>query len=75
MIPPPRSAPLPSQPSSSFKISCYQKHKLEFLAAPNSSLTLAMPGAAAIHSGFSIQWSANPVKDPDGKAKLAIKIK
>lgn len=56
-------------------ISCYQKHKIEFLAAPNSALTLAMPGAAAIHSGFWIQWSPDVAKDPDGKAKLAIKVK
>ena len=52
----------------------YQKRKIEFLASPNSSLTLGNAGAAPLHSGFWFQWSPNVAKDPDGKAKLAIRV-
>ncbi len=56
-------------------IAAYQDRKIEFIAAPNSSLTLGNAGATSLHGGFGIQWSADAAKDPDGKAKLAIRIK
>ncbi len=57
------------------EISFYQKRRIEILAAPNSSLTLCNAGPAPLHNGFWFQWSADAAKDPDGKAKLAIRIK
>jgi hypothetical protein len=56
------------------EISFYQKRKIELLAAPNSSLTLCNAGPAPLHHGFWFQWSADAAKDPDGKAKLALRI-
>ena len=53
----------------------YQKKKIEFLASPNSFLTLGNAGAAPLHSGFWFQWSPDAAKDPGGQAKLAIRIK
>jgi hypothetical protein len=61
--------------SAEMEISAYQNRKIEFFAAPNSSLTLASTAPAPLHNGFSLQWSADPAKDPVGKAKLAISIK
>lgn len=56
-------------------IAAYQERKFEFLAAPNSSLTLGYTAPLPLHNGFYLQWSADPAKDPAGKAKLAIRIK
>jgi hypothetical protein len=61
--------------SAEVEIGAYQNRKIEFLAAPNSSLTLAYTAPLPLHNGFYLQWSADPAKDPDGKAKLAVSIK
>jgi hypothetical protein len=61
--------------SAEVEIGAFQNRKIEFLAAPNSSITLTNAAPAPLHSGFYLQWSADPAKDPDGKAKLAIRIK
>lgn len=56
-------------------IGAYQDRKIELIAAPNSFLTLGNAGAAPLHAGFWLQWSADAAKDPAGKAKLAIRVK
>ena len=61
--------------SAEVEISDYQNRKIEFLAAPNSSLTLGYTAPLPLHNGFYLQWSADPAKDPEGKAKLAVSIK
>jgi len=61
--------------SAEVEIGAYQNRKIEFLAAPNSSLTLGYSAPLSLHNGFYLQWSADPAKDPEGKAKLAIRIK
>jgi hypothetical protein len=60
--------------SAEVEISAYQKRRVEFLAAPNSSLTLNA-GPGPLHNGFWFQCSADPTKDPEGIAKLAVRIK
>jgi hypothetical protein len=65
----------PGSSSAEVEISAYQKRNIEFLAAPNSSLTLVDAAPAPLHNGFLIQWSPDAAKDPEGKAKLAIRIK
>lgn len=57
------------------EIGAFQGRKIEFIAAPNSSLTLGNAGVASLHGGFGLQWSADAAKDPEGKAKLAIRVK
>jgi hypothetical protein len=61
--------------SAEVEIGAFQNRKIEFLAAPKSSLTLGYTAPLPLHNGFYLQWSADPAKDPDGKAKLAISIK
>ncbi len=61
--------------SAEVKISAYANRKIKLQAATNSSLSLVNVSPAPLHSGFCFQWSADAVKDPDGKAKLAIMIR
>jgi hypothetical protein len=62
--------------SAEVEIDHYQSKKFELLAAPNSSLVLGNAGqTASLYDGFWFEWSADAVKDLDGKAKLAIMIK
>jgi hypothetical protein len=61
--------------SAEVEIGAFQNRKIEFLAAPKSSLTLGYTAPLPLHNGFYLQWSADPAKDPDGKAKFAVSIK
>lgn len=53
----------------------YEGRRIELIAAPNSSLIIGNAGAGPLHADLWFQWSADAVKDPAGKAQLAIKIK
>jgi hypothetical protein len=54
----------------------YKGRKIQFTASPdNSSITLANPKAAPIYMGFWVNWSPDPAKDPEGKARLAISVR
>jgi hypothetical protein len=61
--------------SAEVEIGAYQNRKIEFLAAPNSSLTLGYTAPLPLHNGFYLQWSPDPAKDPECKSKLTIRIK
>ena len=61
--------------SAEVEIGAYQNRRIELQAATNSSLSLVNASPSPLHSGFWFQWSADAIKDPDGKAKLAIAIK
>lgn len=61
--------------SAEVEISAYQDRKIEFLAAQGSSLTMENLAPGALHDGFWFQWSSDPANDPQGKAKLNIRIK
>ena len=61
--------------SAELEISVYQSRTIEFIAAPNSSMMIANAATAPLNRGFWVQWSADAVKDPDGKTKVAIRIK
>jgi len=65
----------PGSSSAEVEISVYQKRNIEFLAAPNSSLTLVNAAPDPLHNGFWLHWSPDAAKDPEGKAKLAIRIR
>ena len=61
--------------SAEVDINAYQNRKIELQAATNSSLSLLNASPAPLQSGFWFQWTADPAKDPEGKARLAIMIK
>lgn len=61
--------------STEVKIAAYGKKRFFFTASPESLLMLSNTKPASLSEGFSIQWSPDPAKNKDGKARLAIEIK
>jgi hypothetical protein len=61
--------------STEVKIAAYGKKRFFFTASPESLLKLSNTKPASLSEGFSIQWSPDPAKNKDGKARLAIEIK
>ncbi len=55
-------------------VSVYGTRKLEFIASPNSSIQLKND-KTALWKGFTMTWVQDPVKDPEGKARLTIEGK
>jgi hypothetical protein len=53
----------------------YPDHKFLFTAAPNSEIALVAGNGSPLHTALSIHWKANPEKDPEGKARLALQVK
>ena len=53
----------------------YEGHKVLFVASPNSALKVTVPPANPLNHGFQIQWTPDPAKDPDGKARLRVEVK
>lgn len=53
----------------------YKDRKFTFNAAPNSSMTLSNKKPGPLHDGFTITWAADPVKDPEGKARFSFTVK
>lgn len=65
----------PGIAAAEIKIAAYGKRKFFVTAAPNSAIKLSNAKPASLSEGFSIQWSPDPDKDKDGKARLAIEVK
>ncbi|MEO7097906.1 MAG: hypothetical protein ABI162_00995 [Luteolibacter sp.] len=57
------------------EFSTYQKKKFDFVASPNSSMTLSNSGVQPLHDGFTVSWLPDPAKDPEGKARLSFQVK
>jgi hypothetical protein len=53
----------------------YAGKKLNFAASTNSAITMKNARPQPLRKGFSLHWTADPAKDPDGKARLAITVK
>jgi hypothetical protein len=53
----------------------YQKRRIGLVAAPNSSVIIGNAGVKPLHENLWFQCTADPAKDPAGKAGLAIRIK
>ncbi len=56
-------------------LAAYQGKEFEVTASENSLMTITPAGAGPLHDGFALSWSADPAKDPQGQARLAIKVK
>jgi hypothetical protein len=65
----------PGIASAEVEISSYHGNRFIFTAAPHSAIALRNPEPAPLHQGFTIIWAADPAKDPEGKARLAIDAK
>jgi len=49
--------------------------KITLTAAPNSSMKLTNPNNEPLWNGYTLTWSADPEKDKDNKAQLAIEVR
>jgi hypothetical protein len=65
----------PGITAAEVKIATYGKKKFLFNASPNSVMKISNPKPASLSEGFSLQWSPNPEKNKEGKARLAIEVK
>jgi hypothetical protein len=55
--------------------SAYDEKRFEFAASENSRINLSGRRVAPLHQGFFITWTADPVKDPEGKARLNLEVR
>jgi hypothetical protein len=65
----------PGITAASIEFGVFKERKIVVTAAPNSSMKLSNSGSRRLPEGFSLFWSADPTKDPQGKARVAIEVK
>jgi hypothetical protein len=65
----------PGIAAAEIKIAAYGKRKFFVTAAPDSAMQLSNAKPASLSEGFSIQWSPDPNKGKEGKARLAFEVK
>lgn len=53
----------------------YQNHRIEIAASETSTMQLANTAPGPLYKGFTLNWSADPTKDPEAKARLMINVK
>jgi hypothetical protein len=60
-----------------FEMECvdYPDRKILLNSSPNSSMSLFAPAAGPVYQGFTVQWTPDTAKDPEGKARLAINVR
>jgi hypothetical protein len=64
----------PGIESAVIEFGAYSGKEIELIASPNSKMTLSNGEKGPLSSGFVLNWSADVAKDPEGKARLLIKI-
>lgn len=57
------------------EFSTYDEKKFDLTASPSSLIALSGAQAAPLNEGFTVTWMADPVKDPEAKARLGIEMK
>jgi hypothetical protein len=57
------------------ELDAYHGKKIEVTASENSSIALENKPPASLIEGFSIIWTADSTKDPEGKARLIFGMK
>lgn len=65
----------PGITAASIEFGGYKDRKVVVTAAPNSSMRLSTKGSRPLPEGFSLFWSADLAKDPQGKARVSIEVK
>ena len=64
----------PGIAAAEIEISAYKGRKFEFIASQNSTIALSNE-KGPLHEGFEIRWLPDPVKDPQGKARLSLEVR
>lgn len=65
----------PGITSLELEADAYKGRRFVVTASPNSAMNLWNAKEQPLHEGFSINWKADPEKDKDGKARIAIEVK
>ncbi len=53
----------------------YKGHKFSIAALPNSSMVLKTTPMKPLFAGLKFTWTADPVKDPEGKSRFTFDVK
>lgn len=61
--------------SVEIETAAYLSKKCQFVASPNSMLTLKNESGGPLSDGVLIRWEADKTKDPEGKARFAFEVK
>ncbi len=65
----------PGIAAAQIEFSSYQGNKFLATASASASMKLSNSPAGALQDGFMLTWTADPAKDPQGKARLTIDVK
>lgn len=65
----------PGIAGAEIEIGAYQGRKFLFIASPNSAMTLANDKTEPLFQGFWLNWTPDPAKDKEGKARLTFEAK
>jgi hypothetical protein len=65
----------PGITAATLDFSEFKDRQIQLNASPNSSMVLSNKANQRLSEGFSLIWTADAAKDPDGKARLAIAIR
>lgn len=65
----------PGISAATVESSAFKDRKIQLTASPNSSMTASNPATRPLSEGFSLNWTADLAKDPEGKARLAIEVR
>lgn len=65
----------PGIAAAQIEFSSYQDNRIEVSASGNSVMKLSNARKEPLNAGFLVTWSADPAKDPEGKARLNLEVK
>lgn len=65
----------PGIASAEVEMNYYNGKRFLFRAAESSAITLWNDASAPLYEGFTLNWVADPAKDPDGKSRLSLQVK
>lgn len=65
----------PGISAASIQFAAFKDRKIQVTAGPNSSIQLSNSSKQRLVEGFALLWSADPAKDPQGKARVTIEIR
>jgi hypothetical protein len=61
--------------TAQLEYSSYEGHKFLITALPNSSMVLETTPMKPLFAGLKFTWTADPVKDPEGKSRFTFDVK
>lgn len=65
----------PGIAAAQIEIGAYKGREFIFMASENSAITLSNEKPGGLHQGFTLHWTPDDKKDPEGKARLNFEVK